>query len=102
MFDKLMQAKEQADEIKKRLDTISVSGEAEGGKIKVVATGNKHISSIQIDEDFYKQADREELEELIAVAVNMAVEQAENLSQSEMQSLSQSMLGNLGSLFGGQ
>ena len=100
MFDKLLQVQQQAEEIKKRLDNISVSGEAEGGKIKVKATGNKHITAIEIDGEFLKSADKEELEELLAVAVNKALEQAENVHQSEMQAMSQSMLGGLGNLFG--
>ncbi|EOR94391.1 hypothetical protein ADIARSV_2380 [Arcticibacter svalbardensis MN12-7] len=101
MFDKLMQVQQQAEEIKKRLDSISVKGEAEGGKIVVTSNGNKHISAIHIDEEFYKSSDREELEELIAVAVNKAIIQAENVHQVEMQALSTNMLGGLGNLFNG-
>ncbi len=101
MFDKLLQVQQQAEEIKKRLDNITVTGEAESGKIKVTATGNKQITSINIDESFFKEADKEELEELLVVALNKAIAQAENVHQSEMQAVSQSMLGNLGNLFGG-
>ena len=100
MFDKLMQAQQKAEEIKKRLDTITVLGEAESGKIRVTATGNKKIQSIEVDEEFLKSAEKEELEELLAVAVNKALEQAENVSQSEMQAATQDMLGGLGNLFG--
>ncbi|WP_207429248.1 YbaB/EbfC family nucleoid-associated protein [Pedobacter sp. SYSU D00535] len=100
MFDKLLQVQQQAEEIKKRLDNITVTGEAEGGKIKVTSTGNKQIKSIIIDDDFLQSADKEELEELMAVAVNKALEQAENVHQTEMQAMSQSMLGGLGNLFG--
>jgi DNA-binding YbaB/EbfC family protein len=100
MFDKIMEAQQKAGEVKKRLDAISVSGTAEGGKITVVANGNKVIQSISIDEDFYKQADKEELEELLLVATNKALEQAENVSQSEMAAMTQQMFGGLGNLFG--
>lgn len=100
MFDKLMQAQQKAEEIKKRLDSITVLGEAESGKIRVTATGNKKIQSIEVDEEFLKSAEKEELEELLAVAVNKALEQAENVSQSEMQAATQDMLGGLGNLFG--
>lgn len=95
-----MQVQQQADEVKKRLDAVAVYGEAEGGKIKVTATGNKHIKEIVIDADFLKSADKEEVEELMAIAVNKALELAENAHQSEMQALSQNMFGGLGSLFG--
>jgi hypothetical protein len=98
MFDKLFEAKQKAEEVKKRLDALTVSGSAEGGKITVTANGNKVIQSITIDEEFLKEADKEELEELLIVAANKALEQAENLHQSEMAALSRDMLGGMGGL----
>lgn len=100
MFDKLMAAQQKADEIKKRLDTISVFGEAEGGAIRVTATANKIITAINIDEDFFKDADQEALEELILTAVNKALIQAEQVSATEMQAATKDMLGGLGGMFG--
>ncbi len=103
MFDKLFEAQQKADEVKKRLDSITVIGTAENGKITVTANGNKVVQAISINEDFYKEADREELEELLAVAVNKAIEQAENLNQAEMAAMTKNMfgdLGELGNLFG--
>jgi DNA-binding YbaB/EbfC family protein len=100
MFDKLLEAQQKAGEVKKRLDGITVSGEAEGGKIRVTANGNKVIQSINIDEDFLKEADKEELEELLIVAINKAITRAENVSQSEMAALTKDMFGGLGNMFG--
>jgi DNA-binding protein YbaB len=100
MFDKLMAAQQKADEIKKRLDTISVYGEVEGGQIRITATANKVITSVEIDEDFHKQADKEELEELLLTAINKALAQAEQVSAAEMQSMTKDMLGGLGGMFG--
>ena len=100
MFDKLMAAQKQAEEIKKRLDTVSVFGEVEGGAIKVTATANKAITAIEIKEDFFAGAEREELEELLLMAVNKALAQADQVSATEMQAATQSMLGGLGGMFG--
>ena len=100
MFDKLMEAQQKAGEIKKRLDAITVSGTAEGGKITVTANGNKVVQSVQIDSDFLASADKEEVEELLVVAINKAMEQAENISQSEMAAMTKDMLGGLGDMFG--
>jgi DNA-binding YbaB/EbfC family protein len=100
MFDKIMEAQQKAGEVKQRLDAISVSGTAEGGKITVTANGNKVIQSINIDETFFKDADKEEIEELLLIAINKAMEQAENVSQSEMAAMTQQMFGGLGNLFG--
>jgi DNA-binding YbaB/EbfC family protein len=99
MFDKLMQAQQMAGEVKKRLDAITVSGSAEGGKISVNANGNKVVQSVAIDEDFFKEADKEQLEELLVIAINKAMEQADNVSQSEMAAITKNMLGGMGGLF---
>ncbi len=100
MFDKLMAAQGKAEEIKKRLDTISVFGEVEGGAIKVTATANKAITAIAISDEFYEQADKEELEELLQAAVNKALAQADHVSATEMQAATKEMFGGLGGLFG--
>lgn len=100
MFDKLMAAQGKAEEIKKRLDTISVFGEVEDGAIKVTATANKAITAIAITDEFYEKADKEELEELLQAAVNKALAQADQVSATEMQAATSDMLGGLGGLFG--
>ncbi len=100
MFDKLFEAQQKAGEVKQRLDGISVTGTAEGGKITVTANGNKVLQSIAIDETFLKDADQEELEELLVLAVNKALEQAENVNQAEMAAMTKNMFGDLGGMFG--
>lgn len=100
MFDKLMAAQQKADEIKKRLDTVSVFAEVEGGAIRVTATANKAITAIEIEEEFYKQADKEEVEELLLTAINKALAQADVVSATEMQAATKDMLGGLGGMFG--
>jgi DNA-binding protein YbaB len=100
MFDKLFEAQQKAGEVKKRLDAITVTGTAEGGKITVTANANKAVQSVTIDGEFYKEADKEEIEELLVVAVNKAMEQADNVSQSEMAAMTKDMFGGMGGLFG--
>jgi len=100
MFDKLFAAQQKAEEIKKRLDTVSVYGEVENGAIKITATANKTITGVSIDETFLKSADKEELEELLLTAINKAMASAEQVSAAEMQANAQEMLGGLGGMFG--
>jgi DNA-binding protein YbaB len=100
MFDKLFAAQQKAEEIKKRLDTVSVYGEVENGAIKITATANKAITGVTIDEAFLKNADKEELEELLLTAINKALTSAEQVSAAEMQASAQDMLGGLGGMFG--
>lgn len=95
-----MEAQQKAGEVKQRLDAITVTGTAEGGKITVHANGNKVVQSVVIDEEFLKEADKEQLEELLVIAVNKAMEQADNVSQSEMAAMTSAMFGGMGGLFG--
>lgn len=89
-----------AEEIKKRLDTVSVSAEVEGGKMVMHATANKKITALNIDPDFLKAADAEEVEELLVTLINKTLEQADAVSQTEMQAATRDMMGGLGNLFG--
>jgi DNA-binding protein YbaB len=100
MFDKLFEAQQKAEEIKKRLDSITVSSEIESGKIKVSSTANKRITGISINPEFFSSADSEEFEELLVTVINKVLEQAESVSQTEMQAATRDMMGGLGNLFG--
>jgi DNA-binding YbaB/EbfC family protein len=99
MFGKLAETQQKAEEIKKRLEAITVEGKAEG--VTIIATGNKTIKHVGIEPALLTPERKEELEELILVAIERAFQQAENVSAAEMKSLMGSMLpGGLGSLFG--
>ncbi|MDA9554980.1 YbaB/EbfC family nucleoid-associated protein [Pelobium sp.] len=98
MFDKIFEAQQKAEEVKKRLESISISAEVEGGAIKVTALASKTIKSIEISEDFLTENGKEGLEDLLVVAINKALAQAENVSQAEMAAVTQQMLGGMGGL----
>lgn len=99
MKEKLQGMQQQMEEIKKRLDTISVSGEAANGAVKVVSTANRKITNIEISEELTQSGDREEIAEMVMVAVNRALEQAEKVSESEMQGAARGMMPNIPGLF---
>jgi DNA-binding YbaB/EbfC family protein len=99
MFDNLMsQMQEQANEIKKKLEETIIETEAEGGLVKVKATGNKKILSIEISEDIIN--DKEAIEDLVIVAINKAIEKAEEITEKETGSMAQGLFPDLGNLFG--
>jgi DNA-binding YbaB/EbfC family protein len=99
MFGKLGEAKQKAEEIKQKLEAITVEGESGNGKVKVTATGNRKITGITIADELMNAERKEELEDLIVIAIEHAMANAENVSQSEMQALMSSILpGGLGNL----
>ncbi len=92
MLGKLADAQKKMQEIKNRLETITVTGEAEGGKVVAEATGNNKLRSVKINDSLFKIGDREEVEELIVVAVNRALEASEKMMQAEMAVASKDLL----------
>lgn len=98
MFGKLNEAKQKAEEMKQKLEAISVEGTAQG--IKVIANGNKKITAIDINPELLKAENKEEVEELLLVAIEKAMEQAENIAAAEMRAMMGGMMPGLGNLFG--
>jgi DNA-binding YbaB/EbfC family protein len=100
MLDKILEAQQKAGEVKNRLNAITVTGSAGGGVVVVTANGNKQILSVKINPVVLKEGDIEMLEDVIQTAVNQALEQAENVSQTEMAAMTRNMFGDMGGLFG--
>jgi|688.fasta_scaffold1436063_2 DNA-binding YbaB/EbfC family protein len=96
MFDKVALAQQKAEEIKTRLNAISVEGIAANGKVIVIANGNRKITDIQIQPELLQVDCKEELQDLLLIAIENAIEQAENISNAEMQSLMSMMLPGMG------
>ena len=84
MMGKLQEMKQQMDEIKNRLDTVKVSGEAGSGDVTVTANGNRKITDVKIHEKLLESSRKEELEDLLTVAINRAIEQADRVHEAEM------------------
>ena len=65
------------------MNNISVTGEAENGNVKVIANGNRLLTSIEINDELIQNASKEQIEDLILTAANRALEQAERVEKSE-------------------
>ena len=96
MFDKLMNQmgpmKEAMEQSKRKLDTITVKGEVEGGLIAVYMNGNRRVTNIKIDPSLLEDGDQEALEELLQVAMNKAIESANNVNEMEMANAARGMM----------
>lgn len=90
MMGKLQEAQQKMDDIKKKLDTITVVGEAQG--LKVTVTGNKVVSSIDIPQMIIDDGDKEQIEDLLLLALNRGMESAEKIAEAEGASAMKGML----------
>lgn len=91
MMGKLQEMQQKSEEVKQRLETISVHAEAEN-LVQVTVNGNKKITSLTIDESLISNGDVEQIEDLCILAVNRAIEKADKVFQSEMQGVAKGML----------
>ena len=95
MFDpsilsKLTEMKSMADSSKQKLDQMTVEGESGGGLIRITLTGNREVRSVQINSDL-NLMNKEDLEDLLTVALKRAMEAAEQLNQQETMSAARNL-----------
>lgn len=84
------------------LEGMSVTGEAGGGMVKVTANGKREILKVEIEPDLIKSQDKEMLEDLVAAAINNALEKAEKMAADHLGASAGGLLSMLpGFKFGG-
>jgi nucleoid-associated protein EbfC len=66
--------------------TLEVTGEAGGGMAKIIMTGKHEVKRVTLDPALIGD-DKEMLEDLIAAAINDAVQKVERTTQEKMSSL---------------
>jgi DNA-binding YbaB/EbfC family protein len=66
---------------------LETTGEAGGGMAKVTMTGKHEVRRVALDPSIVSTDDKEMLEDLIAAAINDAVQKVERMTQERMSSL---------------
>ncbi len=74
----------QMEEQQKALETKEFVGKAGGGAVEVTANGSKEILKVTISPDAVDPDDVEMLQDLVMVAVNEALKQADEASSAIM------------------
>ncbi len=82
MMEKLKEAQQKIEETKARLNTVLVDGESGNGKVKVTVTANREIRNISIDDSLFE--DKDELEDYLIIALNNALDKANEINEAEM------------------
>lgn len=96
--------KMQADmaQAQEELENEFVTVTAGGGAISVEISGHQRIKSIEIDKDFLDPEDEDyvsDLQDLLVVAVNQAIERSQAMSAERMEGISSGM-GGLNDMLG--
>ena len=86
MMSKLQDMKGAVEDSKKRLENIYVKGDALDGKVRFVLDGNRKLKELFIDEEVYKNMEKEEFIEYMIEGFNKAIEDADHVNENEMKS----------------
>ncbi len=90
---KLQEAQQKMEDVKGKLDQIIVVGEAQGVKVSINA--NKVVTNIDIPQMILDDGDKDQIEDLLILALNKGLESAENVAQSEGASAMKGILPNI-------
>lgn len=100
MFGKLAEAKQKAEEIKNKMAGITVQGQAASGDVTVTMDGNKKVKDVCIETALLFPERKEEIQNYLAIAIDNAIQHAEQVNAAEMQKLMGSMMPGIGGFFG--
>ena len=95
LMGKLKEMQAEMENARQRLDDLTITAESGGGMVKVTANGNRKVIKIEVDPDIIDPADKEIMEDLIAAAVNKAMEEAEVKARDEIGKVSSGFMPNI-------
>lgn len=95
LLGKIQEMQGKIRDAQSNLDQITVEAEAGGGMVKVRANANRKVLKIEVDPSIVDKEDIEFMSDLIAAAVNKALEQAEARGKEEMQKATDGMMPNI-------
>ena len=102
--DLLGNMEEKQKAMKEKLSTMNVTAESGDGAVKVTSNANREITNVSINKESIDMEDMEQLEDLVVIAVNRALDKAAEIEALESQKMMKDMmppgLGGLGDLFG--
>ncbi len=102
LMKQAQQMQQNLQKAQEELASMEVTGEAGGGMVKIVMTGRHEARRIQIDDSLVGD-DKDMLEDLVAAAINDAVQKVERQSKERLSGLAGGMglPGDLGKLLQG-
>lgn len=93
-MEKLQGMKQQAEEAKNKLDNMTISDESGGGLVRISMNGNRKLKSFEINTDL-KEIDKDDLEDLISVAMDRVLLKVNEINEKEMMNSAQSLFPGL-------
>lgn len=95
MFGKMKEVQSRMKDAQETLRTVTETGDAGAGLVKVTVNGLKNVLSIEIDPDIIKADDREMLQDLIVAATNKALANVETKAREHLRQATEGLLPNI-------
>lgn len=84
LFKQAKKIQEEMQKVQAELGNLRAEGSAGGGMVSVVVNGHNEILEVHIDPEVVDPDDVEMLEDLVAAAVNQALQKVQELVNQEM------------------
>jgi DNA-binding YbaB/EbfC family protein len=93
MMNKIKEAQKKVEETKERLNTVIIEESSANGEIKVSMNANRHIKSIEINEEVLE--DKEMLEDYLIITLNKAITRATAINETELAAVAKEGMPNI-------
>lgn len=98
----LAQMQQQQEQLQAKLKEARITEKTDG--VSVTVSGDRTVQTVSVDPQIFADGDPEQLEDLLVIAVNRALQKAADMEKKESEKLMSGMLpgglGSLGSMFG--
>jgi DNA-binding YbaB/EbfC family protein len=85
LFERAREVQARIAEVQRELSMRRIEGQSGGGMVTAVVSGALRVLEVRIEPALLAAGDREMLQDLVAAAVNVALENAQRVVQEELQ-----------------
>lgn len=87
MMQQAKKMQQNLEKMQQELADMEVCGESGGGMVRVTMKGDRSVKQIDIDATLWDEQDKALIEDLVAAAVNHALQKVDEVSKEKQQSL---------------
>jgi len=87
MMQQARKMQENMQKMQEELANVEVTGEAGGGMVQVIMSGDRSVRRVTIEPSLWQENDKELIEDLMAAATNAALQQVEEMSKAKQQDM---------------
>lgn len=94
LLEKLQNLKQKSEESKQKLNDTIITEDAGGGLVRISLNGNRELVGLEINADL-SELDKSDLEDLLSVAFNRALERVNTINEMEVMSSAKNLFPGL-------